>query len=90
MTNPIEELKNMNRVEFSELILGFSSAALYYIGHQQIEGKKTPEKNVELALQNISIIEMLQKKTQGNLTEEESKLLRHILTDLHEKCDLAK
>lgn len=70
---------------FSELILGFSSAALYYIGHGEIEGKKSSEVNLPLSLYNIKIIELLQKKTKGNLTEDEEMLVRQVLKDLKEK-----
>ncbi len=72
-------------VDFGGLILGFSSAALYYMGHDAIEGKKNPGINLPLAEQNIAIVQLLQKKTEGNLTVEESDLLRRVLADLQEK-----
>lgn len=72
-------------VNFSELILGFSSAALYYLGHAEDDGKKILEKNPPLAKQNIQIIEMLEDKTKGNLTEQEEKLVRQVLNDLRLK-----
>ena len=43
-------------VDFSGLILGFSSAALYYMGLATVEGKPAPSKNLPLARQNIDII----------------------------------
>jgi hypothetical protein len=43
-------------------------------------GKK--EKNLLLAKQSIDILGMLDEKTQGNLTNDEEKLLRHVLHDL--------
>ncbi len=72
-------------VNFSELILGFSSAALYYLGHAEADGKKIQEKNPPLAKQNIKIIELLEDKTKGNLTEHEEKLVRQVLNDLRLK-----
>ena len=75
-------------VDFGGLILGFSSAALYYMGHDAIEGKKNTGINLPLAEQNIAIVQLLQKKTQGNLTVEESDLLQRVLTDLQEKYHL--
>ncbi|MBC60913.1 MAG: hypothetical protein CMP11_00495 [Zetaproteobacteria bacterium] len=71
-------------VDFSELILGFSSAALYYMGHQTSEGT-SEDINTALALQNIKIIEMLKLKSKGNLTTNELILIDKILLDLNEK-----
>lgn len=72
-------------VDFSGLILGFSSAALYYMGLATVEGKPAPQKNLPLARQNIDIIRLLQTKTKGNLTEEEATLLEQMVTDLQVK-----
>jgi hypothetical protein len=72
-------------VDFSGLILGFSSAALFYMGHDAIEGKKNQGVNLPLAEQNIAIVQLLQKKTQGNLAAEEAELLQRVLSDLQEK-----
>jgi hypothetical protein len=80
-------------VDFSALILGFSSAALFYLGHAPIEGKartKGVEKNLALARQNIDIINMLKAKTSGNLSKEESELITGVLTDLYAKCTEAE
>ncbi len=76
---------SMTDVDFSGLILGFSSAALYYIGQGEVEGHNIGEKNLPLAKQNIRIIELLQEKTKGNLTEEEDNLVEQILKDLRLK-----
>ncbi len=75
----------MTDVDFSGLILGFSSAALYYIGAAEMHGKKIKEKNLPLAKQNIRIIEMLSEKTAGNLSSEEKNLIDQVLKDLRMK-----
>lgn len=80
----------MTDVDFSGLILGFSSAALYYIGAAELEGKAIPEKNLPLAKQNIRIVEMLSDKTKGNLSEEEKTLLDQVLKDLRMKFNAAQ
>lgn len=79
----------MTDVDFSGLILGLSSAALYYIGESDIDGKKVGEKNLPLAKQNIRIVEMLKEKTKGNLTKDEHLLVDQILKDLHLKFNTA-
>lgn len=68
-------------VDFSGLILGFCSATLSYLGY----GDGSVGKNLILARQNIDIIEMLQAKTQNNLTDEEKTLMDEVLYDLKAK-----
>lgn len=79
-------------VDFSQLVLGFSSAALHYMGVSPLpQDKGKAEKNLPLARQNISILEMLEDKTKGNLTSDEQKMLHHILGDLRVRfIDAAK
>ncbi len=67
-------------VDFSGLMLGFSSAALSYMGLE--EGGT---KNLEIAKQNIDVMCMLLEKTKGNLTEDEDKLVKELLADLKKK-----
>jgi len=74
-----------SQVDFSKLILGLSSAALYYLGETSVDTESIPEPQPELALQNIEIIEMLAAKTKGNLEEDEQKLINHIMQDLRQK-----
>jgi len=76
---------HVKKVDFSGLVLGFSSAALYYLGQTSIEGKGSSPKNLPLAMQNIQIIELLKQKTEGNLTDEENKLIQEVLLDLKMK-----
>ena len=71
-------------VDFSGLLLGFSSAALYYMGHTGIEGR-TPVTNLPLARQNIDILCLLRDKTQGNLSADEDKLIQQLIADLQVK-----
>ncbi|MFH2064082.1 MAG: DUF1844 domain-containing protein [Pseudomonadota bacterium] len=70
------------KITFSTFIFSFNSSALYHMGlvPDPTSGKK--EKNLPLAKQSIDILGMLDEKTKGNLTNDEEKLLRHILHDL--------
>ena len=47
--------------------------------------KAQKNKNLELAKQAIDILVLLQEKTKGNLSENESKLFDHLLYDLRMK-----
>lgn len=85
-----QDANSVGVVDFNALILGFSSAALYYIGHSSIEGKAPAELNLPLAKQNIDIIKLLESKTKGNLSDDEEKLIKQILSDLTQKYAAAE
>ena len=72
-------------VNFAALILGFSSAALHYMGEAPLDSQGKGEKNLELAKQNIDIIQMLKSKTAGNLSTDEEALVSQVVTDLQLK-----
>ena len=69
-------------VNFSSFILSLSSSILLHLG--EIPDPQSGEKKKDLALakQSVDIISMLKEKTKDNLTEEEEKLLEHLLYDL--------
>ncbi len=69
-------------ISFSSFLLSLSSSTLLHLGEiadPQSGGKK---KDLALAKQSIDIISLLKDKTKGNLTQEEEKLLEHLLYDL--------
>lgn len=81
-----EELKmsteqSSKGVDFRGLILGFSGAALHYMGESPASGEKAVF-NLALAQQNIEILSLLGEKTKGNLSDEEERLLQQLLLDL--------
>jgi hypothetical protein len=69
-------------VNFSSFLLSLSSSTLLHLG--EIADPQSGEKKKDLALakQSIDIIVLLRDKTKGNLTQEEEKLLDHLLYDL--------
>lgn len=85
MDNSNETQSSEASVDFTGLILGFCSAALSYMGYSTNEGAPTGSRNLELAKQNIDIIELLKEKTVGNLSAEEAKLTDQVLADLQMK-----
>ncbi len=83
-------------IDLSQLILGFSSAALLYLNEKPAdktgknpgdvaESASTLHTNLALAKYNIDIIELIQKKSNGNLTPDEDHLIKQVLTDLRLK-----
>jgi len=74
--------KPLPRLDFISFTMSLATAALFHLGEVCNEAGKPEGKNIPLARQTIEIIEMLQEKTKGNLTREESKILDDILFDL--------
>ncbi|HJM83116.1 MAG TPA: DUF1844 domain-containing protein [Nitrospinota bacterium] len=72
-------------IDFSTFVLSMASSAVHHMGGFQdpVSGKTSI--NLELAKQTIEILEMFEKKSEGNLTTEESKLITHSLYDLRMK-----
>ena len=78
-----EEEKNQTKGElFFHLIFMFQTAALQQMGKLINPITKQVERNLEQAKYSIDILELLQEKTKGNLTEEENKYLDNVLFDL--------
>ena len=75
--------RSLPAVDFSSFVLSLGTSALYHMGMVRDPETGNPvEPNLPVARQTIDTMEMLQDKTQGNLSEEESTLLRNLLTEL--------
>ena len=67
-------------IDFTTFVLSVSSAALMGLGitpRPGSSGKK--EIDLELARQNIQLLELMKEKTKNNLSNEEDKLLEGLL-----------
>ena len=73
-----QEEKKPLTPDFSSLTASIASAALMKMGEGKREG-------LALARYNIDMLSLLEEKTAGNLTEEESRLLKNCLSDLRLK-----
>ena len=69
-------------VNFSTFIVSLSTEVLFHLGEfpHPVSGEK--EKDLVLAKHVIDTLSMLKEKTQGNLSEEEQKLMEGMLYDL--------
>jgi len=66
---------------FAALISMLTTQALFAMGVLKVEGQeKKPD--LELAKYNIDMLETLEEKTKGNLTEEEKKVLENTLSQV--------
>ena len=70
------------RIDFSTFTLSLATSALFHMGMTEGPDGAKGETNLPLARQTIDTLELLQEKTQGNLTDEEAKLLQSVLYEL--------
>jgi hypothetical protein len=72
-------------VDFGTFVLSLGSSALVHLG--EIHHPETAEarENLLLARQVIDLLAMLEEKTRGNLTAEETRFLSDLLADLRLK-----
>jgi hypothetical protein len=68
--------------DFAALISMLVTQALFALGLIQVEGQKDKEPDLELAKYNIDMLETIQEKTKGNLTEEDKKMLENTLSQV--------
>jgi hypothetical protein len=75
--------RSLPPVDFRAFVISLGTSALYHMGMvPDPETGKPVEPNLPVARQTIDTVEMLQDKTQGNLSDEESALLKNLLTEL--------
>lgn len=69
-------------VMYYQLVLSMQASAMQHLGKvvSQVTGKV--ERNLEAARYSIDMLEMLKRKTAGNLSDEEGKLIEHVLYEL--------
>jgi len=67
---------------FAALISMLTTQALFALGVLQVKGQEKKEPDLEMAKYNIDMLETLQEKTRGNLTEEEQKVLANTLNEI--------
>lgn len=71
------------QVDFSTFVLSLATAALYQLGAVPDAGTGEPVPADPLvARQTLETLEMLREKTQGNLSDDERKLIDSLLYDL--------
>ncbi len=69
-------------INFSTFVVSLSSSALIHLGLAPDPMTGEQKKDLAIAKQTIDMLGMLQEKTRGNLTEEESQLMESMLYDL--------
>jgi hypothetical protein len=67
---------------FFSLVMTFQAAAMHQMGKIKNPISDKIERDLQQAQLSIDILDMLEVKTQGNLSEEEIKLLKGLLQEL--------
>jgi len=81
----------LGSIDFSTFVLSLSTSALYQLGLVPgPDGQPIEKPNRILARQSIETLEMLARKTRGNLEDEEQKLLQSLLYELRMQFVKAK
>ncbi len=69
-------------INFPTFIISLNASALVNLVAIEDPASGNKVKNLSIAKQTIDILNMLEEKTRGNLTEEEEQILKNILYDL--------
>ena len=85
-----DERAQLPEASFPSLVLTLGTGALQHMGLVENPITKKLEKDMRLAKHTIDMLDMLKKKTKGNLRKEEEKLLSELLYDLRMKYVKAK
>ena len=72
----------MPRGDFAGLVSMLVTQALFSLGLLQVEGQEKREPDLELAKYNIDMLETLEERTKGNLTEAEETVLKNMLSEV--------
>lgn len=67
---------------FAGLVSMLTTQTLFALGLLQMEGQEQKEPDLEMARYSIGMLETIEQKTKGNLTEEEQKVLANTLGEL--------
>ncbi|MBW8000787.1 MAG: DUF1844 domain-containing protein [Planctomycetes bacterium] len=65
--------------DFAALVSMLVTQAFFALGELDIEGQEKKEPDLDMAKYNIDMLETLQEKTKGNLTEQEETVLENTL-----------
>ena len=71
-----------NSEMFQGLVISLAAATMQHLGKTLNPATKKIEKNLEAAQSTIDMLDMLEAKTKGNLSDNEAKLLKSILAEL--------
>ena len=80
---PHDDHHALDPVDFSTHVMSLASSAMISLGTLPAPDGTPHPIDLDTAKHLIDIVEMLEVKTKGNLDSAESKLIKHLLGDLH-------
>jgi hypothetical protein len=69
------------QTDFSTFVLSLASSVMVHLGRVPDPTGAAPAPNLDLARHSIDLLAMLEDKTRGNLTPEETQLMSRVLHD---------
>ena len=84
MTEPRNDPEGF-KLDFSGFILSLNTSALIHLGEIPDPESKQRMVNLPAAKHTIDILEIINEKTKGNLTNEEQKLIEDVVYELRMK-----
>lgn len=69
-------------INFASFVLSLSTSAMVHLGVMENPMTKSREEDLEIAKQEIRLIEIIKEKTNGNLSSDESRLMEDVLFHL--------
>ena len=73
------------KIDFLTFVSSLHASAMVHLGLMPDPSGNDRGANLEIAKQNIDILEMVEEKTKGNLSPDEKSILENILFDLRMK-----
>ncbi len=67
---------------FMQIVLSLQAAAMQYMGKVLNPMTSKIERDLMMAQNSIDMLTMLEKKTKNNLSEDEAKMIEHVLYEL--------
>ena len=69
-------------MDFSNFVLSLNASAMVHLGDIPDPNTKEREINLPATKHTVDILELIQEKTEGNLTEDEKKLIDDVIYTL--------
>lgn len=74
--------QNLPKIDLTTFFLSVSSAAMMSLGIKPFESAEAGKVDLDLARQNIDLLELMEQKTKGNRTPDEDQLLQKLLFEV--------
>jgi len=79
------DISSVVNPSFESLVSSIYSAVLFNLGEIKVKGADSVCENVDMARFNVGLLEMLEEKTKGNLSDEERNYLQSVLLNSRER-----